>query len=152
MTLSRQSLQSVRLKLLIFFLKYFFLADDVTSYTASILYAGHAASLLGQILIRNDGNYLPVDFNILLLSETSRLTPKPTQPHTQRYQTTFSGVKRRKHDNLSPLSNADVKNEWSYSFTPPVRLHGMDGKLPFLYNFPTTFRKLASPLAYCRSQ
>jgi hypothetical protein len=38
----------------------------------------------------------------------------------------FSGVKRpgREADH-SPLASAEVKNEWSYTFTPPTRLHGM---------------------------
>jgi hypothetical protein len=38
----------------------------------------------------------------------------------------FPGVKRlgREADHSSP-SNAEVKNEWSYTSTPPIRLHGV---------------------------
>jgi hypothetical protein len=38
----------------------------------------------------------------------------------------FPGVKRpgREADH-SPPSSAEVKNEWSYTSTPPIRLHGV---------------------------
>jgi hypothetical protein len=38
----------------------------------------------------------------------------------------FPGVKRlvREADH-SPQSSAEVKNAWSYTFTPPIRLHGV---------------------------
>jgi hypothetical protein len=38
---------------------------------------------------------------------------------------TFPGVKRlgREADHSSP-SSAEVKNAWSYTSTPPIRLHG----------------------------
>ena len=29
-------------------------------------------------------------------------------------------------DDLSTSSSAEVKNEWSYTYTTPVRLHGVD--------------------------
>jgi hypothetical protein len=36
------------------------------------------------------------------------------------------GVKRpRREADHSPPSSAEVKNEWSYTSTPPIRLHGV---------------------------
>jgi hypothetical protein len=36
----------------------------------------------------------------------------------------FPGVKRPEREaDHSPPSSVEVKNEWSYTFTPPVRLH-----------------------------
>ena len=42
------------------------------------------------------------------------------------------GVKWLGHDvNHSSPSSADVKNEWSYTFAPPLYLHGMDRDFTF---------------------
>jgi len=43
------------------------------------------------------------------------------------YQGLFPcGVKRQGHEaNHSLPSSAEVKNAWSYTFTPPIRLHGV---------------------------
>jgi hypothetical protein len=43
------------------------------------------------------------------------------------YRCSFLGVKRHRHDvdNSSPPS-ADVKNEWSYTSTPPICVHIVD--------------------------
>jgi hypothetical protein len=35
------------------------------------------------------------------------------------------------------LSGAEVKNEWSNIFTPPIRLHGM-GRESFIFTFVRT--------------
>jgi hypothetical protein len=38
----------------------------------------------------------------------------------------FPGIKRQgRVADHSPPSSAEVKNAWSYTFTPPIRLHGM---------------------------
>jgi len=57
----------------------------------------------------------------------SRPAQKPTQTPIQRVPGAPSpGVKRPEHeDDYSPLSSAEVKNEWSYIFSPPIRLHGV---------------------------
>jgi hypothetical protein len=57
----------------------------------------------------------------------SRLALGPTQPPIQRVTGALSlGVKRpgREADN-SPPSSAEVKNGWSYTSTPPIRIHGV---------------------------
>ena len=42
-----------------------------------------------------------------------------------RYRRSFPVVRRqRREGNNSPLLTAEVKNEWIYTATPPVRLHG----------------------------
>ena len=43
------------------------------------------------------------------------------------YKVYFPGVKRpgRETDHL-PTSSSEVKNEWSYTSTPPICLHGVD--------------------------
>jgi hypothetical protein len=43
------------------------------------------------------------------------------------YPGSTKGVKWLGHDvNHSPPSSPEVKNEWSYTFAPPLYLHGMD--------------------------
>jgi len=39
----------------------------------------------------------------------------------------FPGIKRSGHEanHHSPPSSAEVKNAWCYTFTPPLRLHGV---------------------------
>ena len=42
----------------------------------------------------------------------------------------FPGVKRSQHDDeLSPSSSPLVSNERSFTFTLPLRLRGLDGKI-----------------------
>jgi len=44
-----------------------------------------------------------------------------------RYCGSFPGVQQLEHDvDYSTPSNTKVKNKWSYTFTPPICLHGMD--------------------------
>jgi len=47
---------------------------------------------------------------------------------------------RRETDHSTP-SRAEVKNTWSYSFTTPIRLHGVVLSLKHIdnFNFSTTF-------------
>jgi hypothetical protein len=62
---------------------------------------------------------------IFLFSTVSRTDLGPTQPPIQWVpQALFLGIKRpgREADH-SPPSSADVKNAWSYTSTPPIRLH-----------------------------
>jgi hypothetical protein len=53
----------------------------------------------------------------------------------------FPGVKRPGHEaNHSSPSSAKVKNEWSYTSTPSVCLHGVDREdfiLFYLYFYPS---------------
>jgi hypothetical protein len=53
------------------------------------------------------------------------------------YQGTFLGVKgpERELHHSHPCTD-EVKNEWSYTSTPPVRLHGVDRDK---YNFQEIF-------------
>jgi hypothetical protein len=44
------------------------------------------------------------------------------------YWHSFAGVMRPRHEvHPSPPRSAEVKNEWSYTSTPPISLHGVDG-------------------------
>jgi len=51
----------------------------------------------------------------------------PTQPPIQQVPGAISlGVKRRGSEaNHSPPSSSEVSNAWSYTSTPPIRLHGV---------------------------
>jgi hypothetical protein len=64
---------------------------------------------------------------IFLSTTASRTALEPTQPPIQWVPGALSlGVKRpeREADN-SPPSSAEVKSTWSYTSTPPIRLHGV---------------------------
>jgi hypothetical protein len=61
------------------------------------------------------------------LPNMSRTSLGPTEPPIQWVPGAPSlGVKRTGHeaDHSSPYS-AEVKNAWSYTSTPPIRLHGV---------------------------
>jgi hypothetical protein len=59
-------------------------------------------------------------------SKSSRPPLGPTQPVINRHRGPFPGVKRPGRDvNHSP-SSVEVKNEWSYTSTPIICLHGVD--------------------------
>jgi hypothetical protein len=62
---------------------------------------------------------------IFLFTTASRPVLGPIQPPIQWVQGFLSlGVKRRGREaDHSPPSSAEVKNPWSYSSTPPIRLH-----------------------------
>jgi hypothetical protein len=52
---------------------------------------------------------------------------RPALEPTRWVRRSVSGVKQRERKvNHSPPSSVEVKNEWSYTFTPPLRLHGLD--------------------------
>ena len=56
----------------------------------------------------------------------SRLALDPTQPLFVVYGGSFPGVKWLGHEgNHSLLSSFEVKNEWSYTFAPPVLILGV---------------------------
>jgi hypothetical protein len=64
---------------------------------------------------------------IFFFTTASRPALMPTQPPTQWVRGTLSlGVKLpgRKPDHSLP-SSAEVKNAWSYTFTPPICLYGV---------------------------
>jgi hypothetical protein len=64
---------------------------------------------------------------IFLFTTVSRTALGPTQPPIRWVPEALSlGVKRRVREaDHSPPSSAEVKNAWSYSSTPPIRLRGM---------------------------
>jgi hypothetical protein len=64
---------------------------------------------------------------IFLFTTASRPALEPTQPPIQWVPGAFSlGLKRPgREDDHSPPSSAEVKNEWSYTGTPPIHLHGV---------------------------
>jgi hypothetical protein len=69
----------------------------------------------------------PAELVIFLFTTASRPALGPTQPPIQLAQGALSlGVKRPwREAEHTPPSSADFKNTWSYTATPPVRLHGM---------------------------
>jgi hypothetical protein len=69
----------------------------------------------------------PVGAGIFLYTTTSRTALGPTQPPIQWVPGALSlGIKQLGHEaDHSPPSSAQVKNVWSYTSTPPVRLQGM---------------------------
>jgi hypothetical protein len=69
----------------------------------------------------------PMGAENFLFTTASRTTLGPTQPPTQWVPGTLSlGVKRpgREADH-SPPTSSEVKNAWSYTSTPSIRLHGV---------------------------
>jgi hypothetical protein len=69
----------------------------------------------------------PAGLGIFLFITTSRTALRPSQPPIQWVPGVLSlGVKRpgREADHSS-TSSAEVKNAWSYTFTFPIRLHGV---------------------------
>jgi hypothetical protein len=63
----------------------------------------------------------------ILFITVSRTALEPTQPHIQSVRAALSlGVKRpgREADHSPPYSS-EVKNAWSYTYTPAIRLHGV---------------------------
>jgi hypothetical protein len=69
----------------------------------------------------------PARLGIFHFTSASRTALEPTQPPIQWVSGALSlGVKRpgREADH-SPPSSAEVKNAWSYTSTPPIRLHGV---------------------------
>jgi hypothetical protein len=64
---------------------------------------------------------------IFLFTTVSRTALGPTQPPIQWVPGALSlGIKQpeRQADHLPP-STAEVKNAWSYTSIPPIRLHGV---------------------------
>ena len=65
--------------------------------------------------------------SILLLFKDFRLDLQPTQPPIWWVQRTVSrGIKRPKPEyDRSFLSSAEIKNKWSYCYTPYIRLRDL---------------------------
>jgi hypothetical protein len=63
---------------------------------------------------------------IFFISTASRPALAPTQPHIQWVLGALNPrVKRPGREAGHLASNAEVKNAWSYTSSPPVRLHGV---------------------------
>jgi hypothetical protein len=78
---------------------------------------------------------------IFLFTTASRTALGPTQPPIQWVPGALSlGIERagREADH-SPPSSADVKNAWSYTYTSPIRLHGVVLSQKHRNNFTFTF-------------
>jgi hypothetical protein len=66
--------------------------------------------------------------NASVITTTSRPAVGPTQPPIQWVPGALSvEVQRAGHeaDHSPPPFSAEVKNAWSYTFTPPIRFHGV---------------------------
>jgi hypothetical protein len=66
-------------------------------------------------------------FTLTYLTTASRTALGPTHPPSQWVPGTLSlGIKRPGHEaDHSPSSCAEVKDEWSYTSTPPILLYGV---------------------------
>jgi hypothetical protein len=64
---------------------------------------------------------------IFRFTTASRTALGPTQPPIQRLPAALSLVVKRpgREADHSPPPSAEVKNAWSYTTTPPIRLHGV---------------------------
>jgi hypothetical protein len=79
--------------------------------------------------------------SFFLLATTPRQAQGATQPPIQWVLGALTpGIKGpgREVDHLPPAS-AEVKNGWSYTSTPPIRLHGVV-RNTFYHQLPTTER------------
>jgi hypothetical protein len=91
--------------------------------TQSVIALGYRLDVRGSRVRFPGGGGL----GIFLFTTASRTALGPTQPPIQRVPVVLSlGVKRpgRKADH-SPPSSAEVKNTWSYTSSPRIRLHGV---------------------------
>jgi hypothetical protein len=95
------------------------------------LFPGHTRKQLSGILLvcgLDDGGFQSRQgLEIFLFTTVSRPALGPTQASLKWVLGALSlGVKRPGCEaDHSPPSNADVKNAWSYTSAPPVRLHGV---------------------------
>jgi len=63
---------------------------------------------------------------MFIFATVSRTDLGPTQPIQWVLGAVTPGVKRPEREaNTSPPSSAKIKDAWSYTFTPPIRLHGV---------------------------
>jgi hypothetical protein len=80
-------------------------------------------------MFSSTNNYTRVLRKIFFTSARQIKTKKETgkQNNNEKYDLALSlGVKRPGHEaDHSPQSSAKVKNAWSYTSTPPIRLHGV---------------------------
>jgi hypothetical protein len=69
----------------------------------------------------------PLELGIFLFTAVSRTALEPIQPPIQWIPGALSlGVKRPGREaEHSPPSSVEVNNTWSYTFTPPIRRHGV---------------------------
>jgi len=67
------------------------------------------------------------ELEIFVFTTVSRLALGPTQPHIQWVPGVLSlGVNRPEREAAhSPPSNAEIKNAWSYTYTPQIRPHSV---------------------------
>jgi hypothetical protein len=62
-----------------------------------------------------------------LFSKTSKSAPGPTQLPIQWVRWCFPGGKAAGHEvNYSPPYSSEVKNDWNYTSSPPICLHGVN--------------------------
>ena len=59
-----------------------------------------------------------------MFCKVSGLNLQSRQPPIQWYRVRPPGMKRQESEFESSPPSADVMNEWSYTFSPPVCLHG----------------------------
>jgi hypothetical protein len=84
---------------------------------------GSSDSIVTRLWSGRPWFYSRQGWNFLLFATVFRPALGPTLPPVQ----WVAGVKRPgRGTGHSPLSNAEVKNAWSFTFTPPAHIHGMD--------------------------
>jgi hypothetical protein len=89
--------------------------------------AGIAQSYSARLRAGWSGVQIPEQLGISFFTTTARPALRPTQPPLQWVPGALSPEGRRpgRETDHSPPSSAEVKNEWSYTSTPRIRLHGV---------------------------
>jgi len=76
---------------------------------------------------------------VFFSSKTSEPAICLTQPFKEHHKAFHSVIKWPKHESdHSPLSSAEVMNEWSYKSSPPIHLHSVHRDIFTFFNFYLT--------------
>jgi hypothetical protein len=109
------------------YLKHFLLNAFSSLFTLTQLFRFVFYSDLRVLTPGRCGVRIPVQVRDYFRFKTSRPSLGPTQPLIQWLLVLFPGAKRPEcESDHPPLSGAEVKNEWSYTSTPPIYLHGVE--------------------------
>jgi len=99
-----------------------------------------ANTSLLMVMNRKYGVKIPTRVRYFLVSKISRLAVLPTLPKFHTYWSSFLEVKRPRPETVhSPISSAEVKNEWSSNTTPPTPCSTLTS-LPSFLRYSSTLK------------